>query len=162
MWLTHLYLHGMDTAKHRYLQGENWSQAWFYFQEKQQVINLYLIIETNGLTCSQAEHNALKKPEVLIKTRDFSTWPLTPSKLSKSSVKATESFILDKIRFEIPYVYLPASSVARSKASTCQRNHHRRCWGPRRYSSKTRRSCTNLLPNAASGALHPKADIAGA
>lgn len=93
-------------CSHSYLQGENWSQAWFYFQQKQQVINLYLIIETNGLTPSLAEHNAGKKLEILIKTRDFSTWPLTSLRPSKFSAKATGSFILDKIMLEISHVHL--------------------------------------------------------
>lgn len=131
MRLTHFYLHGLTTAKHGYLQGENWSQAWFYFQEKQQVINLYLIIETNGLTFSQAEHNALKKPKVLIKTWDFSTWPLTSLKPSKSSAKATGSFISDKIMFEISYVYLPVSQSRDLRPaalrSTCRKNRQGLC-----------------------------------
>lgn len=56
-----MFLPAWTDCSHSYLQGENWSQAWFYFQQKQQVINLYLIIETNGLTPSLAEHNRGKK-----------------------------------------------------------------------------------------------------
>lgn len=58
---TDMVIPAWTDCSHRHLQGEDWSQAWFYFQQKQQVINLHLIIETNGLTPSPAEHNTEKK-----------------------------------------------------------------------------------------------------
>lgn len=145
MRVTHFYLHGLTTATHSYLQGENWSQAWLHFQEKQQVINLYLIIETNGLTFSQAEHNTLKKPKVLIKTWDFSTWTLTCLKPSKSSAKATGTRLC--LKFLTFTFQSPQSQDLRPAAlcSTCQKNRQGLCRGPRRHYSKIRRSCTNLL-----------------
>lgn len=136
------------------LRGENCSEAWFYFQEKQQVINLYLIIETNGLTSSQAEHNL----KYWLRHRIFLPglwllWNLQSPVLKPQGVSSETRLCLKFLMF----TFQPPQSQDLRPArlcSTCQKNCQGLCWGPRRHESKIRRSCTNLQAQPLSLGTH--------